>query len=574
MTGCDGRYQVTFNGEIYNFRALAADLATRGYRFNPNSDTAILAPLYDAYGEAMLDKLNGIFAFAIWDREERHLFLARDRFGVKPLYYCQTPAGFYFASETKALFAAPGLVLDVDTKGARDYLVHLWSPSERTLFSAIRKLRPGQSARIEGGAQTPTLTLNTWNEPPVGGRDTNAAETTPAALATLFDQVVADQCISDAPVGAFLSGGVDSTAIVSAMIRTGHKPRQTYCVAFADTGMKADGFEDDIAYAQMAAEKLGATLTPIVTHAPSLDQFRDLATTLDEPQADPAPLFVEAISAAARTDGVKVLMSGLGGDDVFSGYRRHRVAAIRERTRLLRALFGFAPAPRLAGVATIRRASRLMRLLAGSDDDFLLRAFEFQAPDIAESVLSPPARQAVNGVTANDLTRAIQKSAGYPVLSRLLHLERFGFVPDHNLNYTDKAAMKFGVEVRVPFLDPRLTAFARRIAPGRMAGAFDAKMVLKQAMRDRLPEAVLSRPKTGFGGPVRQWVIGPMHQSLCDLFASSAFRSNPLFDPEGVDAIQRKTRSGAFDGAYLLLAIAMIQFCLDDAKRQVGGKSS
>jgi asparagine synthase (glutamine-hydrolysing) len=397
MASCRGRYHVVFNGEIYNFRELGAELSERGYIFNSNSDTAVLGPLYNCMGTNMLQRLNGIFAFAIWDRRERELLLARDAFGVKPLYYTRAGRGLLFASELKALISYPDLDRRIDTTAIADYLVHLWSPGERTPFRSVMKLLPGHMLR----ARLDRIEVEEWYRP--------ATQQTPRDLATnsehvgkltrqlgdLFDCAVADQCISDVPIGAFLSGGVDSSAIVAAMISSGNKPRHTYCIGFRGERLADEGFGDDLEHARKIAAKLDVPLTPILVEQPTADEIENLAYVLDEPQADPAPLYVAAISKAARADGIKVMLSGTGGDDVFSGYRRHLAAAVRTRIGRAVQMLSHQTISSLTPFfsrAMQRRLEKLQYMVAGTDEQFLLRAFRVQST--RERTRSPACRRA------------------------------------------------------------------------------------------------------------------------------------------------------------------------------------
>ncbi len=567
MASCDARYEVIFNGEIYNFKALGEELRAAGYVFNPNSDTAILGPLYDRFGAAMLSRLNGIFAFAIWDRRKLELFVARDLAGVKPLYYSRLAHGLLFASEIKALTAYAGLDRTIDPVAIHDYLVRLWSPGVRTPFAGVSNLPPGHFIR----ARLDSFEIGAW-----AAARPNAAPQQPsrrvgqrvADLARLFDQVVADQCLSDVPVGAFLSGGVDSSAIVASMVAGGHKPLQTYCVGFSGDKLADEGFSDDLEHARRVAASLQTPLTPIFVSPPSAQDIEDLVYCLDEPQADPAPLYVGAIARAARADGIKVLLSGAGGDDVFSGYRRHKAAALRARlggaVRLLPAL---AAASGFLGGPLRRRVEKLAYMYAGTDEQFLLRAFEFNQDAYALDVLGASVRESLRDRAPGWLDQALEKSRDEPLVERMLDLEMHGFLPDHNLNYTDKAAMAHGVEVRVPFLDERMLAFARE-TPWRLKTCLTTeKWILKRAVAARLPAEILNRKKTGFGAPVRQWIAGPMRAMVEDILGSQSFRERGLFDSAGVSRLMADTLSGRRDGAYLVLAVVMIELWM----RRFGG---
>lgn len=567
MASCEGRYHVVFNGEIYNFREIADELLQSGYALNAHSDTAVLGPLFDRMGVAMLERLNGIFAIAIWDAKTRELFIARDAFGVKPLYYARTARGLLFASELKALIACSGLDRNVDVAAVEDYLVRLWSPGERTPFRSVKKLPPGHFMR----ARLDHFEIADWRGPTPRGRSDERASAANVAerLAGLFDVAVADQCLSDVPVGAFLSGGVDSSAVVASMVATGNRPQRAYCIGFQDASFADEGFGDDLCYARRVAAKLDVELSPIIVAQPSASDVENLAYMLDEPQADLAPLYIAAISRAARADGVKVLLGGAGGDDIFSGYRRHKAAAARARLGGAARALSLAPTEAFASFLSKplrRRLEKLRYMFAGGDEEFLLRSFEFNPRDSALDILAP--RASAGGVRDGDaLAQAAAATRGLPLLDRMLALELSGFLPDHNLNYTDKASMAHGVEVRVPFLDARLVAFAQTIPWRFKTTLFDEKWIFKQSQAKRLPAGILGRKKTGFGAPLRGWIAGSMNEMFRDLFASRAFRERGLFDPRAVDRLLDDTVSGQRDGAYLVLAVLMIEFWL----RRFGG---
>jgi asparagine synthase (glutamine-hydrolysing) len=560
MSGVGGRYQVVFNGEIYNFVALAAELRARGYSFNQFSDTAILAPLYDLYGAAMLSRLNGIFAFAIWDQHERELFLARDHIGAKPLYYALDHRRFAFASELKAIALIPDLDRTLDATAVLHYLQNLWSPGEGTPFKAAKKLPAGHWMRVRLRDGRVELDKQSWS-PEIAVKDIAFASVheTKSELLRLLDEVVSDQCLSDVPLGAFLSGGVDSTALVASMVKTGHRPAQTYCIGFEGDETQQEGFGNDLVYAKIAADSIGVPLKQMWMPTPGADDFERLAYTLDEPQADPAPLYVGAISEAARADGVTVLLSGAGGDDIFSGYRRHVAAALRDRLGPARSVLGLIPEISRSD-AFGRRIGRLKDLMRGSDETFLEASASFNARDLARACLTEETLQAADRDPNRFWELALTELRGAPLAARSIRLERHGFLPDHNLNYTDKASMAHGVEVRVPFLDPRMIAFADALPLAFKVRGLEPKWVLKRALEARVPKAIVRRKKTGFGGPVRSWMNGPLAPALRDIMASASFREGGVFDPVGVERVRVATASGRADGSYVLLAVMMVEF--------------
>ncbi len=579
MAAVGGRYHIVFNGEIYNYKALAADPKLRDYAFNRASDTAVLAPLYDAYGMGFLDRLEGMFAIGLWDRETQELLLVRDHAGIKPLYYAETPRGLVFASELKALMgiaAEAGIDLTADGVALQEYVSFLWTPGERTPVRGIRKLRPGHWLRVRakggkgGGVRT---TIGRWWWPPqapLGPRGpVYDATRTPARLLPLWDEIVAEQCTADVPLGAFLSGGVDSSAIVASMVATGHAPEKTYCIGFRGADMTAEGFGDDAHYAKLVAQHLQVPLETLhIDVHETLQRLPDLAWMLDEPTADPAPFFVEAISQRARADGLKVLLSGSGGDDVLTGYRRHQSARLREMLGRFGNLAGGMAgvlAPLTRGPMR-RRMERLAGLLGHDDQRFLLHAFLTNSQPDAWQLVRPSvgASEEVLG-WGEELAAAIAESDGQSLVNRLLYAELFGFLPDHNLNYGDKAGMVAGVEMRVPFTDRRLMQWMAQVNPRDKMRGLHAKAYFKTAMRGRVPDAVLDRSKTGFGAPMRVWMRGQGRTMMREaLFDSPHVRA--LFDMPRVDALWQATQSGHVDGTYTLLGVAMCGWWFDRAQ--------
>jgi len=562
MHSVDSRYVVVFNGEIYNFTELASLLEQKGYVFNRNSDTAILAPLFDLYGHRMLHKLSGIFAFAIWDKREKTLFVARDHLGIKPFYYSKSHRGFAFASELKALLYIDGIDRTLDTQALFSYITYLWCPGRPTLLRGVHKLLPGHFMFLRQGK----LTIGQWYEPPLprvqGGRPIYDSSKTAGDLLQLLDEVIDEQQISDVPIGSFLSGGVDSSAIVSSICRHEDKAIDVFCMKFEGASMKDEGFSEDIEYARQVASRHNVFLHEVSVDETSLGGLADMVFYLDEPQADPSPLYVRLISRAARDMGVKVLMSGTGGDDVFTGYRRHQVMNMMHNTR-------FIPKPLQRAVLyllscasqgpTKRRLQKLVYVSQNSIEDALLRAYHFTTPNVLLEVLSPELRQQFLVHTSDHLEDLLDRTYAQHPVNQQLFLEAHGFLPDHNLNYTDKLSMAEGIEIRVPFLDPKILNFAADLPIPEKIRRGETKYILRKALEDRLPRQVLYRSKAGFGAPMRQWLIGPARQSVEDLLFSSSQNSRGLFDTDAVRRVMADTVSGRKDGAYTILSLMVIE---------------
>jgi asparagine synthase (glutamine-hydrolysing) len=565
MQAVGGRYTIAFNGEIYNYRTLAQELVAKGYDFNVHSDTAVLCPLYDLYGPAMLEKLEGMFAFSIWDNVERELFVARDHAGIKPLYYSEVAAGFVFASELKTLLGVPGLKDSVDPAALGEYLTYLWTPSDRTMLAGVKKLRPGHWMKAKPGKGGVSVAGAKWYSPPQAplndGVPVYDYAKTPEHLLGLLDAVIAEQCVSDVPLGAFLSGGVDSSAIVASMCSNGHKPERAYCISFGSAkGMASEGFGEDIDYAREVASRYDVMLSEVVVdEAAVLERLPGLATMLDEPQADPAPLFVEDIARVARADGLKVLMSGTGGDDVFTGYRRHLTARYRQKLGPLRvpAALALKGGSALMGGANKRRAVRLSGLLGAGEEDFLRLAFATNSQPDAWKLLRHEWREQLARGWRTDLDRAAEESQGQDLVNRLLYAELFGFLPDHNLNYGDKASMVAGVEVRVPLTDRRILDFMADVPPEVKLDGTRLKAFFKDSQKGRLSDAVLNRSKTGFGAPVRGWMVGKGRAMVEETLFSTGSAAEHWFDVKAVGTLWQRVLAGKVDGAYTILALCM-----------------
>jgi len=554
---------ITYNGEIYNYRELRAQLEAAGDHCVGHSDTEVILRLYLRCGHAALPLLNGIFAFAIWDPRVRSLLLARDGVGVKPLYYATTARGFVFASELKALLTCTDVDRSIDARAVWLHLTYLWAPTPYTMLASVRKLEPGTAILVRDGRITERWRFYELPYPTsrFAGNDEAAATAVRAAL----DTAVERQMVADVPVGAFLSGGLDSSALV--MCARQHMPAQRLqCFTIETTTSAAEeGFADDLPYARRVAQHLDVDLQTIRVGPEIVTHFERMVSHLDEPQADLAPLNALMICELARHHGIKVLLSGAGGDDVFSGYRRH-FALVQER------YWSWLPAPVRAMVATAARSlptglpllRRIRRALrdAGLDGDARLVGYfawlaqaesgPLLAPDLRASLGRwSPAQPLLDGLRAVD--------AEPDRLNRMLFLEAKHFLCDHNLNYTDKMGMAVGVEVRVPFLDPDLMRLAASLPAGMKQRGAEGKWILKRAMEGLLPSDVIYRPKSGFGVPLRRWLRHELRDTVEDLLSERSLAARGLFAPAAVTRLRTQDAQGRIDAAYPLLALCAIE---------------
>lgn len=568
MHDAAGHAAMVYNGEIYNYRELRAELEAAGVRFRGHSDTEVILELWLREGDAMLARLRGDFALALWDAREQELLLARDPLGVKPLYYAEAPEGLLFASELKALLQHRELDRSLDPVAVQSYLTLLWSPGERTVLRAVRKLEPGGAMRVAAGRVT-----RQWRhyELPVrraSDLDGNLDEAT--AVRRTRERVAAAverQMVSDVPVGAFLSGGLDSSSVVAfARRHLDGRRLQCFTIGFEGDALEREGVVQDLPYAQRVAEHLGVDLHTVTVGPEMTGELESMIYHLDEPQADPAPLNAYFIARLARERGIKVLLSGAGGDDIFTGYRRH-YALLQERR------WAWLPAPLRAGVAALarrlpvrhpvlRRMVKVLQYAERSGDARLVSYFLWLHPHWSQRVLSADVRAqlgAGDGVGAPLMATLSGLEDDVHALDRMLTLECKHFLPDHNLAYTDKMAMAHGVEVRVPLLDTELVEHAFGLPVDMRQRGREGKWIFKRAMESELPRDVIYRSKSGFGVPLRRWLQHELAPLVEDVLGERSLRERGVFDPVGVRALVEADRAGRVDAAYPIFALVALE---------------
>jgi asparagine synthase (glutamine-hydrolysing) len=563
-----GRLTITYNGEIYNYRELKRELEADGVRFASDCDTEVLLALYAREGAGVLDRINGIFAFAIWDAERRELFLARDRLGVKPLYYAQVGDRLVFGSEIKAMLPAmprPSL----RREAILDYLTFLWVPDPDTLFEGVWKLPAGHFATYRDGA----LSVKEYWDMGFSPDGREIGEWAPE-LRQAVGEAVRRQMVSDVPLGSFLSGGLDSSAIVAEMAAA-NGGVATYTIGYSKEDVQHEPVPDDVQYARKMASLLNVdyheeTLVPDV-----VDLLPRLVWHMDEPIGDPACISTYLVCRAAR-EQLTVVLSGMGGDEIFAGYPRVLAAqygraldlvpldARRRLGELISSRVTLGPPGRL-------RAPRrnLMKFARGLGDSPLRRYLtycSYYRPEELERVLSPELRAATTG---HDPFRYhdqyLDRVRGENWLNQLLYVDIKTFLPCLNLAYTDKMSMATSTEVRVPLLDDELVAMSASIPPGLKLRRTDRKYVLKRSMEGVLPHDIIWRPKAGFGAPVRAWLTsdGALAPMVHELLSPERVRARGLFDPDEVQRIIRANETGTEDNALRIWALLTFELWHD-----------
>jgi asparagine synthase (glutamine-hydrolysing) len=575
------RLWLIYNGEIYNYRTLRANLEQRGHHFHSATDSEVLLHLYIEAGPDLLRSLNGIFSFALYDgrkvgqahgMQPGDVLLARDGIGIKPLYYAVTPSGVLFASELKALVRSPEITRDLDPVALHHYLAYLWAPAPRTPLRGVQKCKPGEAVIVRQGriARQWTYYDLPYGQPLLEGTEDEIAEELRAQL----ESAVKRQMVADVPVGAFLSGGLDSSAVVAMMRRARPDYVPTcYSIGFAGDA-EIDGVPADLPYAKRVAEHLGVNLHPIEVQPTIIQDLERTLYYMDEPQADPAPINTLLIAEQARKDGTKVLLSGTGGDDLFAGYRRHLALKIERMWGWLPQVIRSGMVQLAAGAGRHQRiwqlmgqpawGRRLAKAFAYADlppDDRLITYFFWSGEQVRRSLYSAElAAELADVDTAEPLRESLRRiPAERDPLNRMLYLEAKHFLADHNLNYTDKTGMAAGVEIRVPLFDLELVNFATRIPPAMKQKGKIGKAIFKRAMEPYLPPDIIYRPKTGFGAPLRSWLHQELRSMIGDVLSPTSLRRHGLFNPAAVQHLITWDREGRIDGAYTIFAILCIE---------------
>jgi asparagine synthase (glutamine-hydrolysing) len=531
---------VVYNGELYNYPALRRHLEERGIALRTRSDTETLPHLWRLYGPEMVARLRGMFAIALWDRRSRTLFLARDRFGQKPLYYAVLPDRVVFASELKALLEDPAVPRRVGLRALRDYFALGFVPDPRTIYEAVRKLPPAHTLTIRaagGAAERPAAIPEPsryWEFlfDPEEGLDARLWE---ERLAEKLDETVRAHMLSDVPLGAFLSGGVDSSTIVAFMTRA--SPRvKTFSIGFAEEEYSESH------HARAVAERLGTDHTELVMRPDAVDLVTRLSHFYDEPFADSSAVPTYLVSKLAR-EHVTVSLSGDGGDELFAGYNRYittldEVGA--ERWVALRRLV-FGPLEKIWPV-TMRGAARIRRLAGSAGATYVARFLCPLGRELAARTLARELYAA--GYDPIAPWQAIADAPGLPLAQRLQSVDIESYLPGDILVKVDRASMAVSLESRAPFLDHELAELAARIPSEMLIDGRGGKKLLKAVAKRFVPASAIDRPKMGFGVPVAEWLRGPLRPMVQELLLAPDSRTRALYRPRALERVVAQHASG------------------------------
>jgi len=562
ISNAEGTLTIVCNGEIYNYRELRAELQALGHVFKTGSDSETLLHGYAAWGDEVVHRLNGMFDFALWDARRRRLLIGRDRLGVKPLYVLQDGRRLAFATEAKALLKLPGVRTELNRDALADYLHLGYVPAPLSIFRGIRKLPPATLLAVElgdGGGQV--REWRWWRLSPKVDRQASEADWV-QRIRDGIDRSVHMQMVSDVPIGAFLSGGVDSSAVVAAMARHGDgQPIRTYAIGFE--GGTAEQLYNELPYAREVAKLFGTEHHEIVVKPDVVGLLPKLVWHMDEPIADSAFITTYLVSEFARHD-VKVILSGVGGDELFGGYRRYLGAHYAQRYN---ALPGWAR--RVASATAARLPAdrhhkwlNVARLAKG-----FIASAEMGADERYRSYLQVVARESVSRLMlaapatgADDRLAAAFAAAGQEdELNRMFAVDAETQLPDDLLLLTDKMSMAVSLECRVPLLDHELVEMAAAIPGELKVKGGTLKHLMKQALSPQLPDHILHRAKRGFGTPMGAWLKKELLAVVRELLSPAVVRQRGLFRPEAVSALLADHESNRSDGTDALLALLNLE---------------
>ena len=580
MVSSGGRWVLSYNGEIYNHPEVRHRLERAGTPFRSSSDTEVLVAAVERWGvDRALDACEGMFAAALWDRRDRELHLLRDRFGEKPLYYGWVGKVFAFGSELKALSALPGFGVELNRRAVTSYLRHNCIPAPDTIWRGVRKLMPGHLVTLHAPTQgvlpeqrcywSAADAVSRARQHQLTGSDSEMTDQLEDALS----DAVAARMVADVPVGAFLSGGIDSSAVVALMQRHTSRPIRTFTVGFSDASF------DESSEAAVVAAYLGTDHTAVhIGDAEAIEVIPHLADIWDEPFADVSQIPTYLVSRVARED-VTVSLSGDGGDELFAGYNRHawldrvwgKASVVPQGLRRTAgSTLGRLPP---AGIERTARATRILpvgwrvrnpstkvaklaRVLAASDPEDAYRALTTHWDDATSLVLGGD-----GGDTAAGCSRSPVSNGG--ITEQMLWSDLVGYLPDDILVKLDRAAMAVSLETRVPFLDRTILDLAWRLPLGAKLRGGKTKWLLRQVLERHVPAALVERPKMGFGLPIGPWLRGVLAPWADDLLDERRLRDQGLLDPVPIRRAWDLHRSGRRDLGYELWDVLVLQSWMD-----------
>lgn len=557
MTTPDGRFGLIYNGEVYNFRQLRGELESLGDVFTTQSDTEVLLRACARWGRQALTRLRGMFAFALWDARAQTLLLARDRLGLKPLYYAIVGERLLFGSEIKALLAHPGVSRELNPQAVDDYLTYLYVPAPQTIFRQIHELPPGHWLEWQHGALRAARYWDALPAPSAAAESQLAEE-----LLHTLDEAVRLRMIADVPLGAFLSGGVDSSSIVALMAQASRTPVESFSLGF---GQGAEHYSE-LQYARLVSARYRTRHRELEIHPQCADLLPRMVAHFDEPFGNPTSLLIYELSALTRRH-VTVALAGDAGDEVFLGYPRYRGVRLQQALSgvplpLRRALAwagGHIP-EHTGGLHARRRAREFLSTAAAPWQQAYAEWVSYFTPAMRAALYSQEFRVAVGDYDSGEFLRSwFAPVAGADPLAQVSYVDLHTFLPHNLLEYGDRMSMAHSLEVRLPFTDHHLVEFAMRLPSTMKLRGRTTKYLLREAVRRLLPEPVLTRGKLGLNPPLGIWLRHDLRAMVESYLSPHAVRRRGWFQPAAVQALVNDFRSGRRDFSLHLWALLVLE---------------
>lgn len=564
VTNEDGSVVAVMNGEIYNFADLRKELKSKGHKFKGRSDTEVLPHLYEEYGDELVDKLDGMFAFALWDRGKRRLLIARDRFGEKPLFYGTFGKRLFFASEPKSLFANPAVGKEIDRDAAFLYLSFDYVPAPLSIYRGIRKLPAGHRLIWSEG----DLEVQKYWDISFTKREPRPSVADAAVeLRELLSASVERRMVSDVPLGVLLSGGIDSSTVAAlAAMHSGAKVK-TFSIGFEEASF------DESAYARNVAEHLGTEhFEDRLSVQTAANLLEDVGSWLDEPLSDPSIIPTYLLSRFVRQN-VTVALGGDGGDEIFAGYPMYLGHKI---SRFYNAVPNFIRSalvePAVAGMRTRTsnlsldyKAKRFVRSAGLNEVERHHTWFGSFSPEEKQALLTPTFTRSLGSEDTYKFPKELAEACDADnVVERMQYLDMKLYLADDILTKVDRASMAVSLEVRAPFLDHKVAEFAASLPSGYKLRGRTTKYILKRAARDLLPSQIIDRPKKGFGIPVAEWLKGRLNPLLHDLLSNSRLKNQGIFEPAAVTKLIRDHENGVANNYKQLWTLLVFQIWTDN----------
>jgi len=546
----DGTITVVFNGEIYNYRELRGELEAAGHRFSTSSDTETIVHGYEEWGERVFSRLRGMFAVALWDGRTRTLLVARDRAGIKPLYYAEAAGRLFFGSEAKCVLANPEVDRRLDVAALDHFLAYQYTPRDRSIFRGIAKLRPGHLLRVRDGRVS---TEQYWALPAspafTGDEDDALGE-----LRRVLAEAVRSHMIADVPLGAFLSGGIDSSLVVALMAEASPRPVKTFSIGFDEASY------DELPHARRVAQHLGTDHHEFVVRPDALGILDRVVWHFDEPFADPSAIPTWYVSEMARRH-VTVVLSGDGGDELFGGYTRYqthpRVASFdRLAPGIGRAVAGAAWRALPHGA----RGKNFLRHVARDAQGRYIDSVTFFHADEREALLSPALRAELDDWDSeNYFRRPFERFGHLPVAAQMMSFDFETYLADDCLVKVDRMSMAHSIESRVPLLDHLVVEFAASLPASLKMPGGRLKHLLRRLAFTLVPSEILDRPKQGFGVPIAHWFRGELRDAFGDIVGSSLTRQRGYFEPAFVERLLAEHLGGRRDHSWKLWQLLVFE---------------